>query len=95
MAWRTTDEAEYDLQIIAEQGVILFGQGVSRAYAARLIEMFGTISNHPNMGSERRAANTTVRLMPCGSHNILYIVDNEDVVILRVLHGLQDWFDLL
>lgn len=33
--------------------------------------------------------------MPCGSHNVLYVVDNEDVIILRVLHGLQDWFDLL
>jgi plasmid stabilization system protein ParE len=33
--------------------------------------------------------------MPCGAHNILYVVDNEDVIVLRVLHGLQNWFDLL
>jgi toxin ParE1/3/4 len=95
MAWQTTDEAEYDLQFIAEQGVVQFGPHVSRAYVARLIEMFGMISDHPQMGAERQAESGSVRLMPCGSHHILYVVDNEDVIILRVLHGLQNWFDLL
>ena len=95
MVWRTTGEAEYDLQFIAEQGVIQFGPRVSLAYIARLIEMFGTIAEHPQMGSERLAQSGSVRLMPCGSHNILYIVENEDVIVLRVLHGLQNWFDLL
>ncbi len=33
--------------------------------------------------------------MPCGAHNILYVVENEDVVVLRVLHGLQDWLERL
>lgn len=95
MAWRTTDEAEYDLQFIAEQGVSQFGPHVARAYAARLIEMFGMISDNPQMGTKRQASDRSVRLMPCGSHNILYVVENEDVVVLRVLHGLQNWFDLL
>ena len=93
--WRTTSEAEYDLQFIAEQGVVQFGPRVSRAYIGRLIEMFGTIAEHPPVGSERLAQSGSVRLMPYGSHNILYIVENEDVIILRVLHGLQNWFDLL
>ena len=95
MAWRTTDEAEYDLQFIAEQGVVQFGQVASRAYIARLIEMFGALAQHPHMGAERFSTNRSVRLMPCGSHNILYVVENEDVIVLRVLHGLQNWFELL
>ena len=55
MMWRTTSEAEYDLQFIAEQGVVQFGPRVSRAYIGRLIEMFGTIAEHPQVGSERLA----------------------------------------
>jgi toxin ParE1/3/4 len=49
----------------------------------------------PYLAPERQASQQMVRLMPCGSHHILYIVENEDVVILRVLHGLQNWFELL
>jgi toxin ParE1/3/4 len=47
------------------------------------------------MAPERRATVTSVRLMPSGAHNILYTIENEDVIVLRVLHHLQDWFDLL
>lgn len=60
--------------------------------------MFETLAAHPNLASERQASQSLVRLMPCGSHNILYVVENEDVIVLRVLrvlHGLQNWFDLL
>jgi len=95
MTWRTTDEADFDLQFIVEQGTVQFGRHVSGAYLARILELFETLAAHPHMGSERLAAQSTVRLMPCGSHNILYVIENEDVVILRVMHGLQDWFELL
>lgn len=57
--------------------------------------MLDTLAEHPYMAAERRASQSLVRLMPCGSHNILYIVENEDVIVLRVLHGLQNWFELL
>lgn len=95
MVWFTTDEAEDDLQFIAEHGVVQFGPRVSRSYALRLLGMFDTLASNPQIGSERHAANRLIRLMPCGAHNIIYVVENEDVIILRVLHGLQDWFDLI
>lgn len=95
MAWLTTEEAEDDPQSIAEHGVVHFGPRVSRAYALRLLEMFETLAVNPQIGSERHAAIRLIRLMPCGAHNIIYVVANGDVIILRVLHGLQDCFDLL
>jgi toxin ParE1/3/4 len=95
MVWRTTDEADFDLQFIVEQGTAQFGRHASGAYLARVIDLFETLAVHPYIGSERATMRGAVRLMPCGSHNILYIVDDEDVIILRVLHGLQDWFELL
>ena len=95
MAWRTAEAAADDMQAIAEDGIMKFGVRHARNYTIRLIDMFDTLALHPGMAAERQASLRVIRIMPCGSHNILYIVENEDVIILRVLHGLQDWFDLL
>lgn len=95
MVWRTTDEADDDLQFIVERGIVQFGRHASDAYLARIIDLFETLAAHPYIGSQRAAARGPVRILPSGSHNILYVIDNEDVIILRVLHGLQDWIDLL
>lgn len=57
--------------------------------------MLDTLAAMPYLAAERQASQSVVRLRPCGAHNILYLVENEDVVVLRVLHGLQNWFELL
>jgi len=95
MAWHTTNEANEDLSEIGLAGALAFGLPHSRRYVQRLLDMFDTLAMHPEMAPERQAARQFVRLMPCEAHNILYLIRDEDIVILRVLHHLQDWFDLL
>lgn len=95
MAWRTTEEANQDLSDIALEGALAFGLPQSRRYVRRILEVFDTLAAHPHMAPERRGARQTVRLMPHEAHNILYITQGDHIVILRVLHHLQDWFDLL
>lgn len=72
-----------------------FGVRHAQNYVLEFLDVFDTLAANPLMAPERQAASQKVRLMPHRSHNILYVVENEDVVILRVLHGLQDWFELL
>ena len=95
MAWRTAEAAAFDLQYIAEAGITNFGVRHAQNYILEFLDVFDTLAANPLMAAERQAASQKVRLMPHGSHNILYVVEDEDVVILRVLHGLQDWFELL
>ena len=57
--------------------------------------MLDMLAAMPHLARERQASLQVVRLMPCGAHNILYVVENEDVLVLRVLHGLQNWVELL
>lgn len=95
MAWILSVSAVDDLDRMAAQGALRFGFVQSEAYELELVTMLDTLADMPYLASERQAARQMVRLMPCGTHNILYVVDNEDVVVLRVLHGLQNWFDLL
>ena len=95
MAWRASEQAALDLQHIAEDGILNFGAGQARNYTGRMLDMFETLAAHPDMARERQAASSIIRLMPYGKHNILYVIEAGDIVILRVLHGLQNWFDLL
>lgn len=95
MAWILTDSAVVDLDRMAADGAIRFGFAQSEVYEQEMVAAFDRLAAMPYLAAERQASRGSVRLMPCGSHNILYIVENEDVIILRVLHGLQNWFDLL
>ncbi|WIY52196.1 type II toxin-antitoxin system RelE/ParE family toxin [Devosia sp. YIM 151766] len=95
MAWSTTQEANEDISEIALAGALAFGLPQSRRYVQRLIAMFDTLAAHPELAPARQAAGRSVRLMPCEAHHILYVVDGADVIVLRVLHHLQDWFELL
>lgn len=95
MAWILTLAAVADLDRVAAEGALRFGFLQSEIYEQELVAMLDTLADHPYLASERQASRNLVRLMPYGSHNIVYIVENEDVVVLRVLHGLQNWFDLL
>lgn len=95
MAWILTSAALDDLDRMAAEGAVRFGFVQSEVYEQEMVATFERLAGMPYLAAERAAANSVVRLMPCGAHNILYIVENEDVVILRVLHGLQNWFDLL
>lgn len=95
MAWSTTNEADADLAEIGFAGALNFGLPQSRRYVWRLIDMFETLAAHPELAPERQASLRTVRLMPCEAHHILYIINDGDIIVLRVLHHLQDWFELL
>ena len=95
MVWILTSAALVDLDRMAAEGAARFGMVQSEVYEQQMVATLDSLAGMPYLAAERVAANSVVRLMPCGSHNILYIVENEDVVVLRVLHGLQDWFDLL
>jgi toxin ParE1/3/4 len=95
MAWILTLSAIADLDRVAAEGALRFGFLQSETYEQELVAMFDTLADHPYVAAERQASQSLVRLMPCGVHNIVYIVEDEDVIVLRVLHGLQNWFDLL
>ena len=95
MAWRIAEHAIVDLELIAQSGMAAFGERPARAYMSTLFNAFDLLAAYPDSQPERRTARGYVRLMPCEAHHILYNVEDGDVVILRVLHGLQNWFDLL
>jgi toxin ParE1/3/4 len=88
-------KAVADLDDIAGWGARTFGPIQSEKYERRLVLMLDAIAANPEMAPERQASRRTVRLMPCEAHHILYLISDGDVIIVRVLHHLQDWFELV
>ncbi|MBE7733231.1 type II toxin-antitoxin system RelE/ParE family toxin [Devosia faecipullorum] len=95
MAWILTPKAVDDLDHLAAEGVRLFGLVQSARYQSSIVDVFDTIAAHPLLVAPHLVDGMELRLMPCGRHHILYVIENEDVVILRIVHALQNWPDLL
>ena len=49
------------------------------------------IADNPRIARERQEFTPAVRLHPYQSHMIVYLRDDMGVLVVRVLHGRQDW----
>ena len=91
MAYRTTREADQDIIDIYLRGCREFGQARAEQYHAGLAATLDLIDRNPRLARERPEFNPPVRLHPYQAHMIVYLVDDRGVLIVRVLHGRQDW----
>ncbi|WP_207539635.1 type II toxin-antitoxin system RelE/ParE family toxin [Sabulicella rubraurantiaca] len=95
MAYRTTLQADDDIIAVYVRGYQEFGLTQAERYHAGLIAAFELIAANPRMARERRELDPSVRLHPYQSHLIVYLIDREGVLIVRVLQGRRDWEQLL
>ena len=91
MPYRTTRQADQDIIDIYLWGCREFGQPQAERYHAGLAATLDLIADNPRMARERAEFNPPVRLHPYQSHMIVYLLDDSGVLIVRVLHGRQDW----
>jgi toxin ParE1/3/4 len=94
---RIASRAEADLDAI---WIYVASKSGSMDVANRLIdaltERFFLLTNFPQAGRRRDAEfGSGVRSFPVGEYIILYLVEDADVLILRVLHGSRDLEDLI
>lgn len=91
MTYRTTVEADRDIIEIYVLGAQQFGVAQSERYVDELFDSFELLAENPQMARERRELNPPMRLHPYHAHLIAYLVRDGDILIVRVLHGRQDW----
>ncbi len=88
---RTTRQCDIDIINIYGYGVTAFGVAQAERYHEGLMASFDLLTRHPRMARERSEFTPPVRLHPYRSHMIVYLATAGDVLIVRVLHGRQDW----
>ena len=92
MAYKLTNSAEQDLIGIYVEGFRLFGERQAEAYAQTFRGTFELLAQFPGLARERVELTPPVRIHPCGSHIIVYLVmETGDVLIVRIRHGREDW----
>ena len=92
MAYRLARRADDDVRHIYREGNRLFGRRQADRYHDRLMRIFELLADHPRLARERGEITPPARIHPCGSHVIIYRIElNDDILILRVRHGREDW----
>ena len=93
MAYRLSQKAEDDLVSIYVAGAQAFGGAQAERYHAELEQAFRYLAAFPRAAQERREIDPPVRIHRCKAHLIVYLVQDKDVLILRIRHGHEDWVE--
>ncbi|MDO8837434.1 MAG: type II toxin-antitoxin system RelE/ParE family toxin [Parvibaculum sp.] len=91
MVCRRTAKADEDLIGIYLYGVETFGTAQAEAYFSGLEQCFELLAAQPLIARERPEFRPPVRFHFHRAHVVVYLIDGESVLIVRVLHGRQDW----
>ena len=84
-------EAEADIVHINRESIRQFGVKQAQSYAHGLAQAFALIARFPLASPERDYMRRPVRVCTYGSHVIIYRVEDNVVLILRIRHGREDW----
>jgi len=63
---------------------------IAVAYYDKIVRAFGTIAASPLVAQEHPEYGQGIRFHFQGSHRIVYRIDHDEIVVVRVIHGRQD-----
>ncbi|MBU1383478.1 MAG: type II toxin-antitoxin system RelE/ParE family toxin [Alphaproteobacteria bacterium] len=90
---RLTRAAEEDVIHVYLESARLFGRLQADRYLDGLECAFDFVAHHPLAARERQEINPPVRIHAYGAHIIVYLVEPDGVLILRIRHGRENWQD--
>lgn len=91
MSYKTTGQADRDIIDHYVRGAADFGVNQAERYYEGLVAAFDLLAANPHIARERTEFDPPVRLHPYRAHMIVYVVRNKGILIVRVLHGRQEW----
>ena len=91
MPYRLTQAAQEDIINISEVGITLFDERQACTYHDALFDMFDLLAVNPMMARERTEFTTPFRIHRFQSHMIVYQIEDNGILIIRVRHGREDW----
>lgn len=89
MRYRLTAKASQDLIALTEYSIETFGQQQARKYHQALERTFELLADMPQMGPEDAHFEGCRRFLH-GRHVILYHLEEDQIVIVRLLHVAMD-----
>jgi len=90
MRYKLTPEAANDLTEIYVHGFLNFGETQAEKYFSELEDSFEVLSNTPLICRERTEFSPPVRIHHRGRHLVIYVIQDDRILIIRVLHDSMD-----
>ena len=87
--------ARRDLDEIWDHTVRGWGAAQAERYLRGLQRVLQTLQEFPELARERPEFRPPVRLHPYRRHLVVYRVEGDDLVVLRILHQRRNWQVLL
>ena len=84
--FRLGPKAEADLEDIWRYAVDTWGVDQAIKYTDDINAAFLRLAQTPHLFKERREFSPPVRIAPHASHLIVYLVDDQGIIVVRVLH---------
>ena len=91
MSYKLSDAADIDIVNIYAEGVHQFGLTQADSYHDALFDLFDLLSESPRMARERVELSPPVRVHPFKAHVIIFKIEGDEILIIRVRHGREDW----
>lgn len=85
--------AASDLDRIYRNGAAQFGFAQADAYVSELKRVLELLGTNPRMARLRKEIEPPVRIHPHRSHLIVYDIEGDTVLILRIRHANENWSD--
>ncbi len=93
--YRLSPAAQNDLEEIWLYSAQNWSNRQAGHYTAMLNKSLDQILAMPELAPERTAFTPPVRIHPSGRHLIVYRISGENLDVLRILGGQQDWHSIL
>ena len=90
MSYTLTLEADNDLISHWFYGLEKWGLQQADAYKNQLENMMEFLSKQPNIGRNREDIEPRLKSYVSGSHTIFYLIREDDICVVRVLHQSVD-----
>lgn len=91
MKVKVSQEAKNDLVDIAEYTQKKWGVRQRQKYIGLIQGQFKHIAQNPLACRKRTEYNPQIRISHVGQHLVVYLIIDEDILVIRVLHGSADF----
>lgn len=95
VGYRLTPKAVDDLEEVWRYSAENWGVDKADLYADGLAHLFDTLVENPVLAPERTEFTPPVHIHTHQSHLVIYIIEDDQILIVRILGGQQDWRDIL
>ncbi len=88
--YRLSRKAATDLDGIYEYTIVNFGLAQAQNYLNGLHDCFGNLARQPTLGRQANQLAPELRRYERRSHVVFYVLEEDSVTIVRVLHKSMD-----